>query len=457
MFFICIKTYLSSYANIFPYFCNAKPKHACKKTKKTRDVRKIRIVWTTILILATATGTVRAQSADDECGTTWTGTLNAAGQKLELIFNIPQTEGASGFTLSIPAQGATDIPVEKEYLSADSISLAIPSLGVSYQGTFANADSIKGTFRQMGYPFALNLKRGATAKPNRPQEPTAPLPYDTEEVTFANPKAKGVTLAGTLSYPVGYHKGTRVPVVLMVTGSGQQNRDEELFGHKPFLVLADYLARHGIASLRYDDRGTARSTGKPEGCTTEDFATDAEAGTAYLRSLKRFSRIGVLGHSEGGTIAFMLAARKQCDFIVVMAAPAMRGDTLIASQTNAIMRQKGIKGSATAKQMSDRAKLSGNAWTEWFVNYNPADDIKRTAIPVLAMNGTLDYQVPAEGNLSLIGKLLEGKNKHNKCVLLPGLNHLFQHATTGTGDEYYKIEETMAPEAMQTIAEWIGK
>lgn len=420
-------------------------------------MRKLRIILTAILIIAATADTVHAQSTNDEPCSTWTGTLNVAGQKLELIFNIPQTDGATGFTLSIPAQGATDIPVEKEHLSADSISLSIPSLGVSYQGTFADAYNIKGTFRQMGYPFALSLKRGATEKPNRPQEPNVPLPYDTEEVTFANPKAEGVTLAGTLSYPVGYRKGARVPVVLMVTGSGQQNRDEELFGHKPFLVLADYLARHGIASLRYDDRGTARSTGKPENCTTEDFATDAEAGTAFLRSLKRFSRIGVLGHSEGGTIAFMLAARKQCDFIVTLAAPAMKGDTLLASQTNAIMRQKGITAGTTAKQIRDKVKLAGNAWTEWFVNYDPASDIKRTAVPVLAMNGSLDYQVPADGNLSLINQLLEGKNKRNKCVLMPGLNHLFQHATTGAGDEYYKIEETMAPKAMQTIAEWIGK
>lgn len=420
-------------------------------------MRNIRIVLAAILVLAAAAGTLRAQSAEGKPGSTWTGTLSVAGQKLELIFNIPQAEEAAGVTLSIPAQGATDIPVEKEYLSADSISLAIPSLGVSYQGTFTDADNIKGTFKQMGYPFALSLKRGAAKKPNRPQEPKAPLPYETEEVTFANPKAEGVTLAGTLSYPVGYRKGARVPVVLMVTGSGQQNRDEELFGHKPFLVLADYLARHGIASLRYDDRGTARSTGKPENCTTEDFAADAEAGTAFLKSLKRFSRVGILGHSEGGTIAFMLAARGQCDFIVTLAAPAMKGDTLIASQTNAIMRQKGITGSTTAKQIRDQVKLAGNAWTEWFVNYDPACDIKRTAVPVLAMNGSLDYQVPADGNLSLIARLTEGKNKRNKCVVLPKLNHLFQHATTGAGDEYYTIEETMAPEAMQTIAEWIGK
>lgn len=409
------------------------------------------------LLLVFAFTSARPQSpGGDACGT-WSGTLNVAGQKLELIFNILQKEGAPVVTLDIPAQGAKEVPVEKNFLSADSICLGIQALGVEYQGRFADANTIRGTFKQMGYPFALELKRGAVAAPNRPQTPAEPLPYATEQVSFANPNAQGVTLAGTLSLPVGYKKGQKVPVVLMVTGSGPQDRNEEIFCHKPFFVLADYLARHGIASLRYDDRGTAASTGTFGGCTTADFAADAKAGVDFLRGMKRFSRIGVLGHSEGGTIAFMLAAKRQADFIVTLAAPAMKGDTLLACQSNALMRQKGIAAKVTTEQIRAQVKAAGDAWMGSFIDYDPAADIKNTTIPVLALNGSLDYQVPADGNLSLIRSLLTGKNRDNKFVVFDGLNHLFQHAATGVGDEYYTIEETMAPEVMKTVAEWIRK
>lgn len=409
------------------------------------------------LLFIAAWAVARAQSEDASLPGTWSGTLNVGGQKLELIFNVSQSGGNTSVTLDIPAQGAKGIGVECNYLQADSVCLAIPNLGVQYQGRRTDENTIKGTFKQMGYPFALELKRGEVAAPNRPQTPQEPLPYAAEQVTFSNLDAQGVTLAGTLTYPVGYKKGSKVPVVLMVTGSGPQNRDEELFGHKPFLVLADYLARHGVASLRYDDRGTAESTGTFDGCTTTDFAADAKAGMDFLRGMKRFSRVGVVGHSEGGTIAFMLGAQHKADFVVALAAPAMKGDTLLASQTNSLMRQKGMPAQATAALVREQVKASGNAWMMSFIDYDPATDIKNTAVPVLAMNGSLDYQVPADGNLSLIKQLLTGKNADNKFVVFDGLNHLFQHAATGSGDEYYTIEETMAPEVMQTIAEWIAK
>ena len=236
----------------------------------------------------------------------WMGKLNLGPQSLTIVLHVNcDAQGKAECTLDSPDQGAKEIAVETDYCSSDSVSVSLASLALSFQGKL-KGDEIVGTFTQ-GQSFPLVLKRGEE-KLNRPQNPVAPYPYKTEEVAFKN-VADGATLVGTLSYPVGYKKG-KTPVVLMVTGSGQENRDEEIFDHKPFLVIADYLARRGVATLRYDDRGFGKSTGGDvEHATTLDFMRDAASGVDFLRTSKQFGKVGVLGHSEGGSIAFMLGAK----------------------------------------------------------------------------------------------------------------------------------------------------
>ena len=268
----------------------------------------------------------------------WTGKLNVGPQTLTLVLHVAhEASGNAVCSLDSPDQGAMNIPVKSDYCSADSISVSLEQLGLSYQG-WLKGDEIVGTFMQ-GMAFPLTLKRGEE-KLKRPQNPVEPFPYKTEEVTFINATDKA-TLVGTLSYPTDYKKG-KTPVVLMVTGSGQENRDEEVFGHKPFLVIADYLARHGVASLRYDDRGFGKSTGGDvKHATTADFARDAASGIEFLHTLKCFSKVGVLGHSEGGSIAFMLGAKEKVDFVISMAGIGVRGDTALTAQANRLLELSG--------------------------------------------------------------------------------------------------------------------
>ena len=290
--------------------------------------------------------------------------------------------------------------------------------------------------------------------------------------------AAHATLAGTLTLPADFEAQKSRPVVLMVTGSGLQNRDEEIFDHKPFAVIADYLARHGIASLRYDDRGFGQSTGEVANATTADFADDAEAGIRLLRTMNfsekngrktrekpLFSKVGILGHSEGGSVAFMLGAKQAVDFIVALAAPGIKGDTLLVEQTNALLELSG----QPAKMRLTMAMQETNPWYEFFAEYNPAADIAATRCPVFALNGSLDKQVLPESNLNAIYNLqLTTYNskpnnqhptintQHPTIKLYPGLNHLFQHAKTGATTEYNSIEETISEEVLHDITEWIG-
>lgn len=408
------------------------------------------------LLLSAIAATASAQAPSGLDGT-WKGTLELGPMKLNMEITLNQKPDAKTATLSVPEQGAKDQPLQVNYMEGDSISLSLPEAGLNYRGR-RDGDVIKGQFIQMGYQTNLELKRGEKTVAKRPQTPQAPLPYSTEDVKFDNPSAPGVTLAGTITYPVGYNKKKPVPVVLMVTGSGQQDRNEEIFDHKPFLVLADFLARNGIASLRYDDRGTAASTGTFKGSTTADFEGDAKAGLDYLRATKKFAQVGVIGHSEGGSIAFRLGAKKLCDFIVTMGAPAMKGDTLLAMQTMAVLKQKGMDiGNVSTSMIRQQMSMVNDPWTNYFMDYDPTGDISKTTIPVMALGGELDFQVPVNGNLSRIKELLGGKNPNDEFKTYPALNHLMQHAKTGYGDEYYTIEETMSPEVMQDIANWIKK
>ena len=381
----------------------------------------------------------------------WMGKLSLGSQSLTIVLHVNcNVQGKVECTLDSPDQGVKGIAVETDYCSSDSISVSIASLALSYQGKL-KGDEIVGTFTQ-GQPFPLTLKRGEE-KLNRPQNPVAPYPYKTEEVAFKN-VADGATLVGTLSYPVGYKKG-KTPVVLMVTGSGQENRDEEIFDHKPFLVIADYLARHGVATLRYDDRGFGKSTGGDvEHATTLDFMRDAASGVDFLRTSKQFGKVGILGHSEGGSIAFMLGAKGKVDFIISMAGIGVKGDTALTAQANKILELTGQSMRFSTHQYRMNAIIERSPWLNFFIDYDPSADISKTLCPVMAINGSRDVQVIPSLNLMGIKAHLKPNSK-NIIKEYPSLNHLFQHCKTGNVLEYRMIEETISPEVLEDIVRFI--
>lgn len=448
-------------------------------------------IITLLAILATCI-TAMAQNITGS----WNGKLDVMGTQLNIVFNISE-DGSGGYacTLDSPDQGAKGIPAEITVTDGTAVKITIQQLAVVYEGRMADG-MLKGQFTQNGFSFPLDMKPG-TVELNRPQTPQPPYPYATEEVTFTN-SDDNATLSGTLTYPVGFDKmkkGT-VPVVIMVTGSGQQNRDEELFDHKPFLVLADYLARNGIATLRYDDRGTGKSTGNVAESTTENNMKDALAAVNYARKTGKFGSVGVLGHSEGGTIAFMLGSRGKADFIVSMAGPGVSGDSILVEQNRMALAMTGLPSYMTdayctalgsifasitdgtavnapeeaVKKATEKAggnlpqQLADNLaqviktatpWLKYFIAYDPSDDIKATKCPVMAINGEKDTQVSAQTNTAAIRRLLPG-NPANIIKTYPNLNHLFQTCTTGLAIEYGQIEETIAPEVLKDIADWIN-
>ena len=379
------------------------------------------------------------------------GKLNLGPQSLTIVLHVNcNAQGKVECTLDSPDQGVKGIAVETDYCSSDSISVSLASLALSFQGKL-KGDEIVGTFIQ-GQSFPLILKRGEE-KLNRPQNPVAPYPYKTEEVAFKN-VADGATLVGTLSYPVGYKKG-KTPVVLMVTGSGQENRDEEIFDHKPFLVIADYLARHGVATLRYDDRSFGKSTGGDvDHATTLDFMRDAASGVDFLRASKQFGKVGILGHSEGGSIAFMLGAKGKVDFIISMAGIGVKGDTALTAQANKILELTGQSMRFSTHQYRMNAIIERSPWLNFFIDYDPSGDISKTLCPVMAINGSRDVQVIPSLNLMGIKAHLKPNSK-NIIKEYPSLNHLFQHCKTGNVLEYRMIEETISPEVLEDIVRFI--
>ena len=381
----------------------------------------------------------------------WMGKLNLGPQSLTIVLHVNcNAQGEVECILDSPDQGAKGIAVETDYCSSDSISVSLASLALSFQGKL-KGDEIVGTFTQ-GLSFPLILKRGEE-KLNRPQNPVAPYPYKTEEVAFKN-VADGATLVGTLSYPIGYKKG-QTPVVLMVTGSGQENRDEEIFDHKPFLVIADYLARHGVATLRYDDRSFGKSTGGDvEHATTLDFMRDAASGVDFLRTSKQFGKVGILGHSEGGSIAFMLGAKGKVDFVISMAGIGVKGDTALTAQTNKILELTGQSMRFSTHQYRMNAIIKRSPWLNFFIDYDPSADISKTLCPVMAINGSRDVQVISSLNLAGIKAHLK-PNPKNIIKEYPSLNHLFQHCKTGNVLEYRMIEETISPEVLEDIVRFI--
>lgn len=418
-------------------------------------------------------------------------------QKLSLGFQLKMhDDGSKSGLMDVPEQGAMSIPVELKTVTEDSLEIVIPALGASYSGARVSENLIEGTFIQHGMKFALNLEPGKVELV-RPQTPRPPLAYPTEEVEFRN-EAEGAVLSGTLTYPVMYNFASKsVPVVLMVTGSGTQNRDEELFDHKPFAVIADFLAMNGIASLRYDDRGAGKSTGPLEGVTTQNFKADAEAGIAYLRSLGKFSKVGVLGHSEGGLIAFMMGAEENVDFIVSLAGPAQKGMDVLIGQNAELFKQRGVPEAivedycralraiytdriagvkvdepkkyvsdvCTKHQLSLPVQLTANlellpsaggSWMDWFLAYDPCEAIRKIKCPVFALNGSNDLQVLGKDNLPVLRDNLP-ENEGSLIKEYDALNHLFQHCTYANALNYGAIEETISKEVLEDIAKWINR
>ncbi len=428
----------------------------------------------------------------------WLGTLEVGAIKLRVIFHIVNTKDGLVATLDSPDQGVNGMPTTKTTRDGSSLKIEAQKINGVYQGKIsADLNTIEGTWTQAGSTNPLVLHRvkdkAELAPPRRPQNPTRPYPYHEEDVIYEN-KIQNVTLAATLTIPQG--KGP-FPAVVLITGSGPQDRDETLMGHKPFLVLSDYLTRHEIAVLRADDRGTAKSTGDFAAATTADFATDTEAGIAYLKTRPEINphKIGLIGHSEGGMIAPMIAARNpDVAFIVMMSGPGVRGDEILVAQVQAIDLASGKSAADTAKDVAEehdvlkliesekddaalakglkeklsvdageaqvgaQIKILTSAWFRYFISYDPAIALRKVTCPVLAIIGEKDTQVPPKQNLPAIRAALEqGGNKHFEVDELPGLNHLFQTAKTGAPAEYAQIEETMSPLALEKMASWILK
>ncbi|MBO6172992.1 MAG: alpha/beta hydrolase [Bacteroidales bacterium] len=384
----------------------------------------------------------------------WNGELNLGTTKLAIVFHFEDGK----CTMDSPDQGAFDIPADVEFISADSVGVSQKDMDAKYHGRLSDG-KIKGRFSQRGLSLPLDLVPGNRVL-SRPQTPAGPFPYKTEEVTFTNGVA---TLSGTLTFPEGWNGRKKVPVAIMVSGSGLQNRNEELFGHKPFLVIADYLARRGIATLRYDDRGAGASKGDAANATTEDFMEDAIAGLNMLKDTRKFNKIGVIGHSEGGEIAFMLASRKQVDFLVSLAGPGVQGDSILLLQNINALRKAGYPMTPTKEQIRESIKAQKNPWLDFFIDYDPLVDIREIRVPALILNGEKDTQVEAAVNVPTIEKNLPRGRKGNyvskktKVKVYPDLNHLFQHCFTGQAEEYKLIEETISEEVLSDIAAWIRK
>jgi uncharacterized protein len=426
----------------------------------------------------------------------WMGTLDAGGTKLRLVFHIFNTNDGLKATLDSIDQGAMGMTSTLVKRDGSSLRIELKQLDGAFDGKLSvDKVTIEGTWTQRGKALPLVLTRtkdGATYEMKRPQNPVRPLPYREEEVSYKN-ETQGDTLAGTLTIPEGKGPFT---AVLLITGSGPQDRDESLLGHKPFLVLSDWLTRHGIEVLRVDDRGFGKSTGVFATGTTADFATDVEAGVAFLKTRPEVNarKIGLIGHSEGGVIAPMVAARNSdVAFIVMLAGTGVPGDQILVAQRKLISIAGGMDPAEAEKEAAEERgmlalveKEKGNAdlekdlrakmeaaevpaaeigaqvktltspWFEYFLTYDPAVALRKVKCPVLVMNGEKDLQVPPALNLPVIRKALqEGGNTEFTIVEMPGLNHLFQTAKTGSPTEYAGIEETMSPTALEKISGWI--
>jgi len=431
----------------------------------------------------------------------WQGAMEGNGMRLRFQLHVShddrkQLVGA----LDSPDQGISGLPAVKVSQKESAFHFEIPVVSGVYDGTLnPTKTEITGTWTQSGVQQKLDFRRSdQLLELIRPQNPTKPYPYREEEILSANASAK-ISLAGTLTLPPG--KGP-FPAAILLSGSGPHDRDESLVGHRPFLVLADHLTRRGIAVLRFDKRGIGKSTGDYANATTADFASDAEAVLAYLKTRKEIDpkKIGFIGHSEGGMIAPMVATRSNdVAWVVLLAGPALKGeDTLLLqselilktagvndgqiartrefdkqtytlvrqekdpaaleSKLNALVQSSGMSASLPPAALQAQVRLMASPWFRFFLDYDPVPALRKTMCPLLALNGEKDLQIAPKENLAGIQKALqEGGNKEFQTAELPGLNHLFQHCPTGSPTEYGGILETMAPEVLNAVSDWVLK
>ncbi len=464
------------------------------------------IVFALFLLFPTHHGLAQGNHSLKRLKGFWSGVLKIQTAQLRLVMNVNAGENDTMIvTFDSPDQGILDLPTDRAEMFGDSLDVSAQAIGGYFTGRInKTVDSIRGNWKQGGMSFPITLVQQAKKTTlNRPQEPRPPFPYVIREVTFVNP-ATQEELSGTLTVP---GRQGRYPAVVLVTGSGPQNRDEELLGHKPFLVLADYLSRLGWAVLRYDDRGTGQSKGNFATATTLDFATDAEAAFDFLRrqNVIDTSRIGMAGHSEGALIASIVASRRpDITFAVLMAGPGVPGEQILLQQSELINQAGGASGEALAltgklnrdiyavlaknadndkagrkikalikeydkaratdtsyhpmpeKMVAAQVETLTSPWFRCFLTLDPATYLTRVKCPLLAINGSLDLQVSARENLEAIERaMIFGGNSSYATEEIPGLNHLFQTAKTGSPAEYATIEETFSPEAMGRIYKWL--
>ena len=421
----------------------------------------------------------------------WYGNLDVQGQKLPLVFHIEQEGNYLKSTFDSPTQGAKGIPIKKTLFENNELTLNASNLGITFSGKL-NAQKIEGIFSQSAMKFPLLLTRNEETKVvNRPQTPKPPFNYNSDDVTFKN-DTEGNLLAGTIAAPKNFKKNQ--PILVMITGSGAQDRNEEMFEHKPFLVIADDLAKKGIATLRLDDRGIGGSKKGKENATSADFATDINSAVNYLVK-NGYKNIGLIGHSEGGMIAPMVANKnKSVKFLVLLAAPGIPILDLVLDQNKKIAESTNLPQEAIDEVLAIKSKTFNYAhlyngkdfkidftkyleenypkmseqerepfiaqmsseWFRYFIKFNPEDYLSKVKIPVLAMNGSLDMQVSAKENLAGIKKsLTKAGNKNFEIIEFEGLNHLFQTAKTGSPAEYGQIEETFSPKVLDKMSSWI--
>lgn len=421
----------------------------------------------------------------------WEGPLTVGGQTIRLVFRVAADGRA---VMDSPDQGARGIAIDSPSLEDRLVRFAAPGMAVAVEGRLSDdGRTIAGTFRQGGVELPLVLTRTADtadlSRP-RPQTPQPPFPYRSEEVVFENPAAPGIRLAGTLTLPQG--EGP-FPAAILITGTGPQDRDETIEAHKPFAIWADELTRRGVAVLRYDDRGVAGSTGSFPAATQRDFASDAKAALTWLAARPEIdaARIGLIGHSEGATFA-ELAMQDGADsaWLVALAGPALSGGEIITAQVERIAMASGMPAEAVARNTAyqrrlmeavashaddpdaarravhglllesgrsaeEAARLAAAMSSDWYrgmVAYDPAESIRAIRVPMLAVFGGKDLQVPADQNAPAVSRL----KPDAEVVVLPGLNHLFQPADTGLMSEYGQIEVTLDPSVIETVVDWVA-
>lgn len=441
---------------------------------------------------------------------TWYSNLSTQGIHIPLVFHFEATENNQWTgKLDSPEQKSFGIPIDKVSFKNDSLQLQIKALGISYKGKLIKRQ-IQGVFKQGALAAKLDLdrtkKQVEEKKLNRPQEPQPPFPYHEEEVQFLN-KKDSIWLAGTLTYP---KNKTNFPIVVMISGSGAQDRNSEILGHKPFLVAADYFTRNGMGVLRFDDRGTAASEGDFSSATSKDFMEDVYAAVEFLKNDERFTSntIGLYGHSEGGMIAPLLADsyKNSVDFLVLLAPPTEPISELMLKQQELVSLSSGIgsdeialnaqinksayqiinqyeidqiepltenlntyfesvtaeypeiggsMGLTNEQYIKTMVSAYTNPWMVYFLKYKPENYLKNLELPILAIFAEKDMQVSAPENADKMKSIILKKNKKNEVITFSKKNHLFQTSETGDVSEYAEIEETISEEVLQKVKNWV--